>query len=706
MLPVVYVGLIDVAQSPTGTAEWRSIGGPTFAMAGTTPLARTHNDQHCIVVNPKNPNDILLGNDGGIYRMNQAVDPPSITGINGNLGIMQCYKIDADSRGQAVILGTQDNGTSITPIDANVLGGDGASCVIDPVDPLKQVACLPQLQVRATSNGWQSSRSITPPDVDSEHCAFIAPLALDPGDRDILYGADNRLYRWDFAANTVLQHLGGRILSRDRWVQCIAVSTCDSNRIYTGSADGELWKSENRGATWSRIDAGLPERAITSIVVPPGKPDTVLVGFSGFGEDHLWQCEDAGEGAPNWESVSGNGATALPDMPLNAVAINPADPYRHWFVALDVGVYVTRDGGETWSNATQPLGLPNVLVMDLKAVDGTLFAATYGRGVWRIDLPVYRYTITDLGVLGGGRQSFALGLNNAGVVVGHSSTEGDSDSHAFRWTPAQPNGTVGAMIDLGVPTNASGSHAAAINSSGDYVGQASAQNDIYAFKNMQRLPGLGVYTNAHDINASGAIVGFAELSQPGPARAVRWPGPVDLHPDVSMGGSTSVASSINDAGVIAGLATDVNGVYHGFIYPGANGAVKHLGPGGATGINNYGYVVGRSGDLGLGTATMWRNEKPIPLGSLRPGGLASSTAVNGLGEVIGFSFEDPKGAATPFVWRQYVMRDLVDLIDTNRWFIADVNDINDAGQICGWGFHYVDGNNSNVHAFLLTPVRE
>jgi hypothetical protein len=53
-----------------------------------------------------------------------------------------------------------------------------------------------------------------------------------------------------------------------------------------------------------------------------------------------------------------------------------------------VGALYTDSAGATWANATLPLGLPNVSVSELQTVGGTqsLYAATYGRGVYRIAL--------------------------------------------------------------------------------------------------------------------------------------------------------------------------------------------------------------------------------------------------------------------------------------------------------------------------------
>jgi hypothetical protein len=75
----------------------------------------------------------------------------------------------------------------------------------------------------------------------------------------------------------------------------------------------------------------------------------------------------------------------LPRVPHNGIAISSKAPNRV-FVCSDVGVHVSEDGGDNWSDITR--NLPNVMVIDLvyHILDNTLTAATYGRSLWRLDL--------------------------------------------------------------------------------------------------------------------------------------------------------------------------------------------------------------------------------------------------------------------------------------------------------------------------------
>jgi probable HAF family extracellular repeat protein len=71
----------------------------------------------------------------------------------------------------------------------------------------------------------------------------------------------------------------------------------------------------------------------------------------------------------------------------------------------------------------------------------------------------------DLGTLGG-NESSAAAINASAQIVGQSSLAGDTESHAFSWTPA------GGMEDLGT-LGGTFSSAVALNSVGLIAGTAS-----------------------------------------------------------------------------------------------------------------------------------------------------------------------------------------------------------------------------------------
>jgi photosystem II stability/assembly factor-like uncharacterized protein len=399
-IDVVYVGLIDVVQSPNGGSTWQSLG-LTY-----TSGALTHNDQHALKAHPYDPDRVFLGNDGGAYLLNynSVANTWSFdTSINRRLGITQFYKGDFHPTDiNRMIAGTQDNATPASTGDLqnwrNVGGGDGGFAAIRPDIPNTQYATSQYLGVYRTTNNWSSSGGISP-NIGADRVAFIAPIVLSPTNPDYLYAGTNYLWRYSQSANAWTARLGGQELAVSGTVRSIAVAPSDGNTIYTGSNNGEVWMTRNDGTTWTRINTGspgLPNRFIRYIQVHPSNPTKVFVAVSGTGTDHVWRCDNTEAVTRVWTSIDGSGVTGLPDIPVQSIALVPTAPDTEMFAGTDVGVFQTTDGGATWLNATEPLGLPNVQVNDLKIVLGTdsLYAVTWGRGIWRLDLSGARTSIT------------------------------------------------------------------------------------------------------------------------------------------------------------------------------------------------------------------------------------------------------------------------------------------------------------------------
>jgi photosystem II stability/assembly factor-like uncharacterized protein len=389
---VLYLGLVDLVQR-TGSGTWRSIGH------GFTDNALIHVDQHAFAINPRNPNEALVGNDGGVYRMtyNPSTGAVAFTSLNATLGITQFYAADFHPTDPTRMLGgSQDNATPNANGNLNrwraVGGGDGGYCAYNPTNPNIQYATWQYLGVVRTTNNWSSANNISP-DRGSDRVAFIAPIAIHPAQPNHLLAGTNYLWRWDESTRTWTARLGNQQLSASGVVISIAGAPSNANVIYTGSNRGELWMTTNGGSSWRQLTPGspaLPNRAITAIAVHPSNPYKIYVTLGGTGVDHVWRCENTLANPAQWVNISGSGSTALPDIHANTLALDPSAPDRVIYVGTDIGMFYTLDGGATWRNGTAPLGLPNVQINTLKVVPGTgyLMAATYGRGMWRIRLPL------------------------------------------------------------------------------------------------------------------------------------------------------------------------------------------------------------------------------------------------------------------------------------------------------------------------------
>jgi hypothetical protein len=166
-------------------------------------------------------------------------------------------------------------------------------------------------------------------------------------------------------------------------------STSPSTTIYAGTDTGKVWKTTNATAspatnvTWTQLGAGvLPKRWVTSIVVDPTSANHVFASFSNYKQGDLaanvWETKDGGA---TWHNISGN----MPNAPVWLLTYN--QPRGQLYAGTDFGAFFLGNGKKSWARLGS--GLPDAPVFDLKLTgDGkTIYAATFGRGIYQIPVP-------------------------------------------------------------------------------------------------------------------------------------------------------------------------------------------------------------------------------------------------------------------------------------------------------------------------------
>ena len=154
--------------------------------------------------------------------------------------------------------------------------------------------------------------------------------------------------------------------------------------IYTGSDDGQVQVTRDGGKTWTNITSKIPvpPRTYVSTVLPSKyKAGRVYATFDGHYSDdykpYVFVSDDYGA---TWRSLS----AGLPETSINRITEHPKNS-RVLVLSHERGVHVSNDGGATWMPLTTNMPTVPVDVAVFQERDNALVLGTHGRGIWVLD---------------------------------------------------------------------------------------------------------------------------------------------------------------------------------------------------------------------------------------------------------------------------------------------------------------------------------
>jgi photosystem II stability/assembly factor-like uncharacterized protein len=405
----VYKGGLGLAVSDDAGKRFATAGGSGF---GGRPF---HSDVHALWIDPRDPESLALGTDGGVYL---SVDRGNTWRACPNLPVAQFYHVAHDDAvPYNVYGGLQDNGTWAAPsrrtggvpnrLWESLLGGDGFWAFPDAKDG-DVIYCEYQgghlSRVRRSTGETKDIQPLRGPGDPKLRFNWNAPLHVGPS--GALYMGAQYLFRtrdmgdtWDRIspdlttndpAKQQQEKSGGLSVDNSTaenhcTIFTIGESPRDPGVIWVGTDDGQVQVTRDGGRSWTNATKALPglppNTWITSVAPSPHDAATCFVTADGHWRGdftpYVYVTRDGGR---SWASLSTPALRGYAHV-VKQDLVNP----DLVFLGTEWGLYVSLDGGRQW--AQFKAGIPNVAVRDLSIQprEGDLVIATHGRGVYILD---------------------------------------------------------------------------------------------------------------------------------------------------------------------------------------------------------------------------------------------------------------------------------------------------------------------------------
>lgn len=435
-------------------------GGQTFRSSYAP-----HGDHHDLWINPKDPNRMIIGDDGGAQV---TLDAGANWSTYHNQPTAQFYRVTTDDHFPYRVYGAQQDNSTIRILNRKnggnlgegdweeSAGGESAHLAIDPRNnEVVYGGSYGGFLTRYNHANKQSRIINVWPDnplgagVETMKYRFQwnFPVFISPHDPNVLYATSNHVHRsndggasWEVISPDLTRNdsarmvsSGGPITQDNTGVEyyCTIFAAAESARepgvLWSGSDDGLLHVSRDNGESWENVTSSkLPEWSmINSLEVSPWEDGVVYLAVTryklGEYDPMLYKVSDYGK---KWESISSN----LPLGDFTRVIRCASGKEGLLFAGTERTVWYSTNDGASWNSLK--INLPIVPITDLAVKNNDLIAATQGRSFWILDdiSPLYaqhqdveEFTLLEPAdayrLSGYGRKSNTAGTNREGGVI-------------------------------------------------------------------------------------------------------------------------------------------------------------------------------------------------------------------------------------------------------------------------------------------------
>jgi photosystem II stability/assembly factor-like uncharacterized protein len=397
-------------------------GGKTFDSIPMIPADETkgiHADFHAFWVNPNDPENFIIGGDGGIGITN---DHGKSWYFPETIPVAQFYHINVDNdRPYNVYGGMQDNGNWSGPgytwkrggirtlYWQYLVGGDGFYISPDEEDSRFGYGTSQNgnLYRYDKLTGYYVSIMPPSPNLDTRlRFNWNAAFAQDPLDSNTAYYGSQFVHVthdkgqiWEIISPDLSTNnqdhqkadYGGLTLDVSgaemyNSILSIAPSAINRDVVWVGTDDGQVQLTTDGGTNWSNLTKnvkGLPKESwIAQIKASSYKEGAAWMVVNNYRKGdyapYVFKTDDFGK---TWHRLA-NG-TNVKGYALSLVQ-DPVES-KLVFLGTENGLWISIDEGTSWQQFKN--GFPSVSTMDLtiQQTESALIVGTFGRAIWILD---------------------------------------------------------------------------------------------------------------------------------------------------------------------------------------------------------------------------------------------------------------------------------------------------------------------------------
>jgi photosystem II stability/assembly factor-like uncharacterized protein len=409
----------DIWYSATeGTISRSDDAGWTWQTFDLATQDRTAGMPIDLQVDPRDPYRIFDNNYGGGNFLSTDGGQSWVDASKGYTGATIAGMLVPSNDAQTILVGANTGGfrstdggenwpgtslpsaTQLLRTPTGLMASDGGGGVWHSQDDgvtwtrTRVVDLMAELEAGRMTNDVASMRALTmaPSDPSVLYAGFhnapcvdgLAAYCLDPMPN--MYRSSDGGHTWQEISGTPFDHQA---------VLSIAVHPENSQLLYAASITG-LYRSADGGDSWSLVesfdqatrqvpivgnDKSMVELnlwVVTDVVFDPFDPHIIYAASQHGG---IWRSRDGGQ---SWTQAA---AGMDPNELIVKILPDPSHPNLIYAASHLSGVFVTLDGGETWQSLNNGLAVRNITNLALSADGSVLYAGTGASGVFRLGGP-------------------------------------------------------------------------------------------------------------------------------------------------------------------------------------------------------------------------------------------------------------------------------------------------------------------------------